>query len=267
MPRSSAVLVAFTSLLLAGPASSAPVVTNLVLGVSIQGFAPLTAAGAGSIDVIGSTITVPAGLVSLGSAIVVPVTGSTAINSLSITKLSNLSATFSLGGVTAQAPGEVCPGGGPVANGSGGAACNVGGAVGGVMALTGTIFVNIIPTVVVIPVNLNSALIGQGGSTNVPFRIDAAAWSTGTGLVNTGVTVGAATTPAAFPLTLVSPAYVSVLGNPLPIFSYLAVSGGIPLPVPEGSGMLLVALGVAGLLLLRRQARSPTETAPPRGRS
>jgi len=251
MRKSLVVLFALAPLAFAGRASAAPVFTNAVLGVSIQGLAPLTVAGSGFVDVTGTTLTVPAGLVSLGFTIIVPVTGTTAINTLQVSKLSNLAGTFSAGGVTAQLPSEVCTSATPFANGSGGSACNVGGGLGGTMALTGTIKVNIIPNIVVIPVNLNTALIGQGGSTNSPFLIDAAAWSTGTGLVNTGVNVVPATTGSPFPFTLVSPTYVNALGNLLPIFVTLTLTS-TPLPVPEGSGVLLIAMGIAGLLLLRR---------------
>jgi len=238
-------ILAAGALLTSGTAQAAPVVTNAILGVSIQGLAPLTIGGAGTVDVTGSTVTVPAGLVTLGSTIVVPVTGTTAIVSLSVSTLSNLAGVFSPGGVSGS---EVCGSATPVANGSSGIACNSGLGVGGAMTLTGTINVNIVPMFVVIPVNLNLAKLGQGGSTNSPFLIDAAEWSTGTGLVNTGVNI-ISTAGAGSPFTLVSPTFVSALGNLLPIFATLTLTN-VSLPVPEPGSLLLIGTGIAGLALL-----------------
>lgn len=236
---------AFVSCLLALPtvAHAVPVPTGSILGIAIQGLAPLTTSGPGGVvDVTGTTITVPAGILTLGASITIPVTGVTAVNSLVITKLSNLSATFSIGGVTAHSPAEVCPSGGPAA----GSACNTGGGLGGAMAITGTVFVHIVPNVVVIPVNLNAARIGQGGVGAGAFTTEAGLWSTGAGVVNTGNAL-VATTGTAQPITLVSPTYISALGNVLPILAFFSLSS---LFVPESGSLLLLLTGLGGLAAL-----------------
>lgn len=243
---------------LAAPAAAAPAATPAVMALSLhysEGGGPIalpsiTLVGGGVVDVTGLTVSVPAGLVSQVGSLTIPVTATTSVASLVATGIANLSGTFSLGGVTAQAPGEVCPGGGPGA----GTACNAGGGVGGVMALTGFIDVHVIPHIVVIPTSLNHFLIGQGGTKGPPFafEIDAAAWSTGSGLVNTGSGV-LAHAPDFSSLTLVSPTFVHTLGVILlPTFATLKFSS---LFVPEPAASVTIVAGLAGLALLARARR------------
>jgi len=246
---------------LAAPATAAPVATSAALSISIQGaiqgegsigdLPPISLVGGGVVSVSGTTISVPAGLITQVGSLTIPVTGTSAVNSLIATGIANLAGTFSVGGVTAQAPAEVCPGGGPAA----GQACNVGGGVGGVMALTGVIQLHVIPHIVVIPTSLNHLLIGQGGTKGPPFAftVDAAAWSTGTGLVNTGSgMLGLAGDDV--PLTLVSPTFLLTLGDLLlPTFATFLI--GEPPLVPEPAAAAMITAGLCGLALLARARR------------
>jgi len=232
-------------LALAAPAQSAPVQTQAILTVDIGfGSAPVTIGGFGTVDVTGSTVTVPAGLVTLGAAIVIPVTSTTSLGGdigrhPALFELSNLAATFSIGGVTNQLPAEVCAGG-PAP----GEACNVGGGVGGMMGLTGRMRLADYE-IFSVPVGFGTLLIGEGGSTNVWFgEIDAAAWSTGTGLV--GRSAGSqGWAGAGSPLSLVSPVFVRLLGLEYPIVTRLTLTA-VSLPVPEASvGLLIGSVGLA----------------------
>jgi len=230
-------------------ATAAPVSGPTSLSVSIQGLSPVTISGSGSVDVTGSTITVPAGVVTQGAPITISVSGSTAIAQIKASGIGNQSGTFSLGGITAQLPGEVCASAAP------GEACNAGGGIGGAMGITGTVFVSIIPNVVVIPVNLAAAGIGQGGATPNPFTFDNAGFTTGQAFVRTTnsvagsqqFTVTGATGGGS--ASLVSPTFLSALGNILPVTTTLTV------PVPEPGTLLLLGAGVAGLAVVGRRRR------------
>jgi len=241
----SVLLVACVAL--AAPASAAPVFTQASLTVDIAPGAPrISVFGSGLVDVVGSTVMVPAGLVSLGYNILLPVTGTTAINTLFLSRLSNLAGTFSVGGVAAKAPGEVCPGGPAL-----GEACHLGGRVGGTMGLTGTFHLVLFPDVVP-RINLYDVRFGRGGgSTNVPFSVDAAAWSSGTGVV--GLPAGTfARAGGGTPLQLVAPAYAQLGSYSFPMIATLTLTA-VSLPVPEASAALLVGCVGLALVLWRRR--------------
>jgi hypothetical protein len=242
-------ILAIAAFFVATTANAAPVLrtVNATMSVAIQGLDAIGITGTGTVtvDTVTGTIVIPAGLVNLTAKVVVPVTASSAITSLSAKVISNQAGTLSVGGATGQLPGEVCPAGLP--------ACVAGGGVGGKMGLTGGINVVIVPMVVVIPVDLNDALVGQGGSTNIPFSIDAAAWTTGVGIVTTPngtVPITGTGSIGGSMVTFVTPTFVSALGNLLPLFTTLKLDFGA---VPEPGTLLLLGAGVAGLIVVGRR--------------
>jgi hypothetical protein len=116
------------------------------------------------------------------------------------------------------------------------------------MGLSGTIGAVIVPGFLTIPIALQPAKFGQGGRATIPggFTFDAAPWTTKTGSVaflttstyttmvgtmtNTFTNTRTTTATqmgtgslAGSRMSLVSPTYVSALGNLLPVFSTLEV--------------------------------------------
>jgi hypothetical protein len=242
-------ILAAGALLAATSATAAPVATQATLSVSIEGIATITVSSSGTVEVSGSTVSIPAGLVALTTPYVIPVTASTAIQQIRGSFLGHLSGTFAPGGISTQLPPEICTGAAP------GEACNAGTGVGGAMALTGTILVTILDPLYAVPLALHSLGLGQGGSVTTPFLVDNAGWTTGRAFVHTDDPIRGprelTATGAGSPLQLVTATYLSVVGNVLPVTATLTL-WDVSL-VPEPQAMLLLAAGLTGLLAMRRR--------------
>ena len=247
VPRPSVAAVLAVALLAAGSAQATPVAVQATLQISIQGLDTFTVNGSGSVDVAGGSLTVAPGLVSAANQ-VVPITSTSTVHSLVLSNFSNLSGAFSPGGATAQAPADICPGGGPAA----GKACVGGGGLGGKMAVTGVVKIVVLPGFVTLPMDLAFMNIGEGGSASVPISTDAAPWTTGVARVatlngafsTTGANLGSS-------LSLVTATFVQVCGNALPILARFTLTG----LVPEPDAISLVGAGLVGLSLLVRARR------------
>jgi hypothetical protein len=245
-------LVAATALvgvlLLGAAAQAAPWNVQATLELQLTGFPAVTATGSGSVDLTGGVLSVPASLVTLSSA-TIPVTSTTAIDSLVASGIANQAGTFQVGGATTQAPGEVC--GAPLS----GEACVAGGGLGGLMGLSGALNVVVIPSLVIFPFDLDAARVGRGGSagTTVGYIADGAPWTTGTARVGVYTASGApgalSTAGGSGPgsLTLVTTTFISACGNTLPLVGRFTLTS-----VPEPAMLALVVLGAAGLWSLRR---------------
>lgn len=265
----AALLLTFAAV---APAQAAPVArpVNLTLtvvppgpglrvlptGAYVRGFTA-TAPGSVSVDSAAQQLGIASLAVSLSSSTGVIVDGSTAIASVSAFNLRNLSGVFSPGGAARGEP----PCTGPPTGG-----CVPGGGFGGTMGLAGTVLLQIIRNVVVIPLEFPPHVVGRGGtSVTSPdsFFFDGAPWTTAAvGSIYT--IVGSALEPAVGSidptgsrLTLVSPTFVQALGNQLPVFSFLTIEftdgGGLPGFVPEPTPVLLVASGLWLLVALVRR--------------
>jgi len=262
----------------AGSAKAAPVTVQETLSLEILNVGTLAITGVGTVDVdtVTGKLTMPNQILSLTQTLTFPVTTTTAVNSVIAKQgLGKAAGTWSIGGATAQAgTGELCGVTVPL-----GSACVNGGGLGGAVSLLGTISVDV---GILIPINLQAAKVGLGGAYTTPngnFKFEAAPWTTGVGKVgvtstttmtnfflgttftmtNTfNVTATTTGTPSltelagagSSQLTLVSPTFVSALGNILPVIASNSFH-----VVPEPGTILLVASGVGGLVLLGRRRR------------
>jgi len=233
MARLAPALALSTLFLLAAvPSAAAPVARSAELRLTAYvpatgGYAfDFSVATTVSVDATAGSVWIPGGIFG-GGSIALPVSSNTSVSSMSVQNLDLLGGTFRPGGATAVAPNDLCPAGGPPFGA--GDACVFGGALGGAVGLTGTVHVNIIPGVVVIPLDL-ALHVGVGGSTNVPFEIHAAPWTAGRavaatplGIIETnethlmraghGASVAGTLDAAASRFSLVTPVHVEVLGN------------------------------------------------------
>jgi len=249
-------ILAASALLFAGTtANAAPVAGTASLTIVITSVGSVTLTGAGSISVTGPTVAVGAGLVAQGATpIIIAVTGTTAIQSLTLTGVANGAGTFTPGGGTAG--GEGCAGV------TLGVACNQGGGIGGAMSLVGTVNVRV-NAFVNVPVKLSTALVGQGGAFLTPkssISGDAGLWTTGVAQVavtttittpngaTTVVTVPVTSAGSGSPLTLVTPTFVNAFSGLafLPLIAKFSF-------VPEPGTLLLLASGIAGLAMVGRR--------------
>ncbi len=254
-------------------------------GIVITGNAT-TGTGGLTVDTATGSMVLAAGVIAQTAPITIPVTATTSFASLRATGVDNLTGLFSIGGglVTATIPTEIaCPSASPPALGI---ACIGASGLGGQMSLSGTIFPVVVPMLATVPIPLNALGIGHGGFVRIPntpagFLFDAAPWTQGVakiGLTATSkttwmgslmgipltvtytmswATVASATgaggtvgTPNSGTITLVSPVYVSALGNVLPTFATLQIHF-----IPEPGTFLLLGAGLGGIALLRRRRR------------
>jgi len=241
-------------------ASAAPVATGAAIRVDLGALGSFSVPGGGNVDLLGTgdingggltgnQVVIPEGLVSLPSTITI-VPNSTLVNSVVLNAgIRNLAGTVSLGGITAQAAGEVCAS--PGMN----EACVSGGGVGGILPLAGQVTANI--GGILAPVNLQDLNIGAGGSINAGlFTGDAAPFTTGTGLAATANNMAVTSTQGSGnPLTLVTPVFLGVplFGTALALFAQFELTNLTVGAVPEPGTLLLLASGVAGLALAGRR--------------
>lgn len=235
---------------LARTATAAPIPgVGATLTIEIAGLPTVSLSGSGTVDVASDgSISLPAGLLS-ATNVVAPITSTTAIFSITASILSNQSGAFAPLGASAVS-GEICAG-----TPATGEACVAGGGLGGPMGLNGVLNVHVVENVVVLPIDLDVLQVGQGGSGNTPFIVDAAPWTTGVALVNEGPgtiseLIAITGSHAGTRLTLVTTTFVSACGNILPVLGTLELTG-----IPEPGMLALLGAGAIGLVAVAATRR------------
>jgi len=243
-------LVLVLALLLAPAASATPVVrsANLTLSVSLN-LAPsavvsLTSAASVSVDETARTIAISAGALA-GTAPTVPVTSTTSVAGIRLRNLSNLTATFAIGGAaTFETP---CPGGAAP-----GQACAAGLGLGGGLEFSGFFDIIIVPglaTYAIPFVTTPAPTVNLAAFT----RFTGYAQTTGTG--SPQITQYGSTSAAANVLNMVSP-MTFLSGARRTLTLEFTDGGGLPTfvnaTIPEPASAALIAAGALGLAGLRR---------------
>lgn len=259
MRKLCGILAVGAMLVAGGTATAAPVVTTATLSIDLGALGGFALTGTGTVSIVGtgnigntaSTITgsqiiVPNGLLNLTSTLAIPVTpGQSTLVSSVILKPGLGNGAGSFVSVFTPTAAEQCP----VAQGD---ACVVGGGKGGLMPIVGTVTA-VLAGGIKAPVPLGAFGIGVGGGGAAGLLAGfGAPWTTGQGQVVTTTTTAVSTGDPNAPLTFVTPVFVSALGAALPIFAKFSLSG-IEMKVPEPGTILLLASGLAGLLVASRR--------------
>jgi hypothetical protein len=219
-----------------------------------------------AVDDAAGTMSLAPGAIVLGEPVDYLVNGTTAFSEVRVEELTNLTGTFAVGGAGGHAGEPPCP------LGSSGA-CVAQTGFGGTMALLGTYFASVVPTVIVFPVPLSA--FGQPGTLSIAsgqLVADGAPWTVGTARItepattyDSGFSTARQGSVGSQSFRLVTPTFVTALGNRLPFFASLTVefTDGLGVPgfvsatVPEPAAGLLwlgaAALGLAVTRLGRRR--------------
>lgn len=235
------------------PAAAAPMLYTGQLTIEFPGVPTVVVQGSGTVDVSGGNAQIAAGVVSQSGTLTIPVTSTTAIQSIKAVGFANLAASLALGGATSQAPGEIC------ATPASFQACVAGGGLGGPMGIVGVLSVVVVPNVVTVPIDFGLIGFGAGGLTSTGIYADNAVWTTRTAFVNAGATtldptptqarLGSTTVGGG--INLVTGTFLSCCGNTFPVFATLSLTPA----VPEPATVALVTAGVVGLTALARRRR------------